>query len=425
METALAARPRQKDRAQLVTALRILIVSARFPPANTMGSMTVQNMAESFLRLGHEVAVLTMSHGPYSDMSLEINDSLEVWRTRLYMPARLLPGVSSGSTVSSGNRIGYRRSLLSKSRNALVPDPYIAWAAPAALLARKHARQWAPDIVIASGPPHSSLLLGRRIAGYCGARFIVQMRDLWLDNPYIHYGPLTRHINERMERRVLGSAHAVMVTSSSAATRISAKYDDGRTDVYRPYAYLQDAVLPVSSADVGVSVVHAGALYEGKRDPTKLINELNRLIKPERPVTLTFVGDAPEPTTELRTGLSVVAIGKVDRREALARVAGADIALILLWEQEPDAHTIPGKLYEAIAMRRSVLVLGRESAELEQLLADAGITGCVTTSPEIAARFIVEHKRDLAQTTEANEDTDQLSEQASKLLDTWMNLQER
>ncbi|MCH7540850.1 MAG: hypothetical protein IH999_10725 [Proteobacteria bacterium] len=67
-------------------------------------------------------------------------------------------------------------------------DHNAGWLPFALRTARKTTKRWRPEVIFASGPPFTTLLVGRLLARRIGTPWVVEFRDRWSDDPY--YPPL-------------------------------------------------------------------------------------------------------------------------------------------------------------------------------------------------------------------------------------------
>ena len=178
---------------------RILYVSQYFVSADQPGGVRHWQHTRALARAGHEVAVVT-SYVQHKERTVperyagrrmvhEVEDGLDVWRTY--------------STP------GYGRDLRSRVASY---GTFAWWSALAS------ARVKRPDVVVASSPSLPSAAAAAALARARGARFLLEVRDLWPDSA-IAMGLVS-------DRRTIAAARASNVlavpTGSSPSPRGSA-----------------------------------------------------------------------------------------------------------------------------------------------------------------------------------------------------------
>lgn len=385
--------------------MRIAVISIRFPPSDTMGSASVSSMVSTLHEIGQDMRVVAADDCRYpGDLNTGIPAHL-VTRVRLPM-ARFILRVERGDTPkrSQGNTGLTRSAKTRRGRIArvveslLVPDPYILWTFSAAIKLWRALQRFGPDFVISSGPPHSAIIGGVVASKFLRARHVVYLRDLWIDNPYPSRARLAP-LQMWLESQILARASLVLTSTSGAKAALLRRYPDTCVEVFRSYPRRVDiqqasgeiAAHPPAPSDV-IHVVHAGSLYGGRRDVVPLLRVLGRTWSANHGLSFAFFGDDPMVPDDVRFDLpasvTVAYCGRVSRNEALRRTCAADVALVLNWADEPMGHSVPGKLYEIVMLRKPVLVFGRFSEEIDTLLADAGLVHCVTSSADEGVSFL-------------------------------------
>jgi hypothetical protein len=198
-----------------------------------------------------------------------------------------------------------------------------------------------------------------------------------------------------MERRVVARARLTVVSTDGAARRLGEDHALDHTPfVYRPFVPSEQLPEDVHLAvrDPGRAlVVHAGSLYQGRRSAEPVVEAMRRQ-KHEIAWEFRYFGDCPEGVVHgarAVCGVTETYGGRVSREEAAAHLMAADAILVLVWTGEDgEDHTIPGKLYEAVSLRKPVLVFGRQSDEIRAVLQQAGAYAEVTDDPHLAAQFL-------------------------------------
>jgi len=388
--------------------MRILIVSYRFPPFNTMGAVRVGKMAKYLHELGHEVRVVSaygqMAHGqPVPEtLPLSIDDSL-VLRTpwlNLVGPLRGLGNQADQLGGGGDGTAGERPSLGSQIARPLrhvaalagVVDSSIGWYPYAVRGARRIMRTWKPDLIYASAWPVTSLCAARAVSIGANVPWVAELRDPWAGNPYADDSPWLRGIALRQERRVLGSALGLVTVSQPWAQELRTRYGKPTAVIlngYDPEDFPSSATVPYS--DGVVRITYTGQLYAGRRDPSPLFEAMRRLGPLAAKIAVTFHGPDPRLPLQLAEayGLQamVQATGPVPYRDALKAQCESDVLLLLTWNVPRERGFCSGKLFEYVGARRPILLIGAEDSVSAQVVAEQG-AGVVSSDPEgIAAQL--------------------------------------
>lgn len=379
---ARAGEPRRERR-------RILLVAYFYPPCRDTGALRPASMARHLRRLGHEVTVLTTSaygrlpddggpqtDGPSGDVIRSAD--LQLLRARLHGHDRV-DALFDSDTYSG------RPHPLSR---VVVPEPLrLAWEPFARRAALHLHREHGFDCAVTTSPPESAHLVGRALQRR-GAGWLADVRDAWTFEPLRPEFPtgVQRRCDERLERRLLGAADAVVCVSRPAADDLRAR---GIADpLLVPNGWDPDPA-PVGAGDAEaseaaalldperISLVYTGRFGTYGRDPAPLVRALQALARdePETAKRLELVVAGPLTDAErelLSTDVSparIVLAGSMPRERALAlqRTAGA-----LLLIAQPTRSQLPNyKLFEYLAAGRPILALAA-GTEAGRIVAETG-----------------------------------------------------
>lgn len=212
------------------------------------------------------------------------------------------------------------------------------------------------DVVIATAPGLPSLIAGQSLARRAGARFVVEMRDVWPD--LLEESGAGGRVGSRLAPIITGiqqSADVVVAVTDTFAHMLSAR-GISRVRVVPNGVDLQGTPRLPSPAREGstLEVLYLGNLGESQRLATAV--EAARAAGPD--VRLTLVGHGVE--SGLLRGL--VADGE-DKVRVLDPIVGdarwpvyeqADTCLVQLRDWKAFEATVPSKLYEVMAVGRHV-----------------------------------------------------------------------
>ena len=107
------------------------------------------------------------------------------------------------------NRLGINRWTLN------IPDTYVGWAPAAILLSAREAGRRGVDIIYATCSPFTDILIGVALKKMTGKPLVLDLRDPWTFNEYMHMPALTLRANRAMERRALNAADLIVVVSET------------------------------------------------------------------------------------------------------------------------------------------------------------------------------------------------------------------
>ena len=354
----------------------ILLVAYFYPPCRDTGALRPAAMAKWLRRLGHRVTVLTTSaYGSLpDDAELEVVRTADAqrWRARLHGKDRI-------DALFDSDTYAGRPHVLSR---VVVPEPLaIAWVPFSRSRALALHRRDRFDCVITSSPPESAHAIGGALQKR-GVPWVADVRDAWTFEPLRPAFPTAaqRRLDERLERRWLGSADRVVCVSRPAADDLRAR---GIADpLLIPNGWDPD-IAPDAAPATGLldadrsSVVYTGRFGSYGRDPRPLVEGLRRLAREDPGVAsrLELVVAGPltaEEAALMRADVSparIVAAGSLERGRALALQREADA--LLLVAQPTRSQLLNIKLFEYLAAGRPILALA-EGTDAGRVIAELG-----------------------------------------------------
>jgi glycosyltransferase involved in cell wall biosynthesis len=372
--------------------LNLLLVAYFYPPCRDTGAHRPAAMVKWLRRLGHRVTVLTTSAYGTGEPAVEegVIRTADLQRLR----ARLHGGNTVDALFDSDTYSG-RPHVLSR---IVVPEPLAAAWAPFALrgAVRANAREHF-DCVITSSPPESVHMIGKALHRR-GVPWVADLRDGWTFEPIRPPFPtaLQRRLDERLERRWLAAADAIVCVSRPAADDLRLRLGLAPELIANGW----DPDLAVDGADDSaakrlldperVSLVYTGRFGSYGRDPTGLVRALGDLARehPEDAARLELVVAGPLTDDEaqlMQTDVSparVVVVGTLDRREALALQRAADALLLVASSRRTQLLNF--KLFEYLAAGPPILALAA-GTEAGRIVAEAGGEAVAADDPDAIA----------------------------------------
>jgi glycosyltransferase involved in cell wall biosynthesis len=372
------------------TVRRVLLISHHFPPVGGAGVQRPVKFAKYLRNFGWDVSVLTASNPsvPVFDESLaaDIPEHVIVERARTWEPGyRLKSGMAANAAsvrqagIVATAKGWARRAVRGAAMALLQPDVQILWTPSAYLAASRLLSRLRHDVILATAPPYSSLVLGRLLSKRFGLPLVLDYRDEWdlssryLENTY--RGLFSRVLQNRMQRSVLRQASAIVATTQASAARLESRaseagshaevgcvYNGYDADDFLEFASVHDAR---SSERAHHRLVYTGTLWNLTNvDPLVKAIELLAEKKPDilRRLELCFVGrKTPQQQSLLdciaAVGCRVEFEDYCDHDQALQQMASADTLCLLLSDVPGAERVVPAKLFEYLAARKEILAI--------------------------------------------------------------------
>jgi glycosyltransferase involved in cell wall biosynthesis len=351
----------------------VTIITAAFPPVGGGGVMRMAKLAKYLPELGWDVTVVCgdAANPEVVDPVLraEIPASIDV-RT-VPGPFRLVGSRAERVTdAGSASKVGPTRRAadLAKAaaRSLLIPDRYLGWAWRVSRLGMADLGH--PAVILSSGPPHSAHLAASSLAVRHHVPLVMDLRDDWADNPmHVNPAPWHRPIEWRLERRCVGRAAGVVHVSEQSRAVLQARYPSraGRFWAITNGFDAADLVeLPERRAvapDQVIRFLYAGSL-RGIQDVGLFLEVFGRAARAHGRLHLDLLGPVEPRFRDLAHADihpdHVRVTDGVPHAAALREMAEADVLLVFIGGGGAGADTMTGKLFEYIALRRPILLVG-------------------------------------------------------------------
>ncbi|MCT7976491.1 glycosyltransferase [Laspinema olomoucense] len=404
--------------------MRILIVSAYFPPFNTIGSVRVGKMAKYLSQFGNDVRVLTIKDHPVEQsLPLEIS-SANVIQTNYInyidwiRPRKLVHlffvikskfskrnvDLNTENTLESTKAFGLNK-IIEKIRliygNILYfPDSMLGWIFPGMAAASHLLEEWKPDLIYASSPPPTSLILAHLISRKYGIPWVAELRDLWVENPAydLLFSQWRKKLEAPLERLIFSSAQGFVTVSEPLAEILKEKYQKSVGVILNGFDFPNDFVFKNTSKNTCLRIVYTGKLFplsetESIRKPDPLFKALKLLGEvAQNNVEVIFYGADSEFVEKIAIQYKVEHIVKsyppIPYQMSLEVQLEADILLLILWNDPREKGVFTGKLFEYIGAHRPILAIGSSESAAEKLIQDrkAGVT--LNDPEEIAEQLL-------------------------------------
>jgi len=373
---------------------KVLILTYYWPPSGGSGVQRWMYFCKYLPEFGFEPIVITADEKnasyKFTDVSfLEKVKDIRVLKTNTLEPLKLYSKVLGGdprSNIPLGFSGEDNPSFFQKlSRfirgNFFIPDARIGWNIFAYPKAAKIIENENINIVITTGPPHSTHLIGLKLKNKFNINWISDFRDPWSD---IYYNELlyrTKYSNERdkiLERKVLQKSDMIVTIGPSMRDHLVEKLPEANGKIH----FIYNGFDPDSFKDIRVSkrkdkftVCHIGIL-SNSQPITSLLEALARFYSSDDPICkylkLQFVGKvSPSIVREIKEKVAwteLELINYLPHRDTIQFMLNADLLFNSLAEMNESKLLISGKLMEYIATGNPILCLGNPDGDAAKLL---------------------------------------------------------
>jgi glycosyltransferase involved in cell wall biosynthesis len=365
---------------------QVLFITYFWPPSGKATLHWPLKMIQHLPGFGWQPLVLTADEDTFSsqDESLlkEVDPDLKVFKARAVEPfglyRRLLgkeknAPLTASETISTTNR-GLRHRLAIWIRmNLFIPDARIGWYWNAVRKGKQILRSENIQAIVSIGPPHTTLLVGKKLSKEFGIPHIPVFIDPWVDITYYRdfkRSVLTLALDRHLERSVLEEASHIVFVTESMKEDYAWRYPAIRNKSHVLYwGYNEESFheyIPKSVPATEI-LLHAGNIFD-YQNPKALWATLQKEIHNGRNLKIVFIGTVSPGIRQ-----SITEAGLSDRTEfkgflpyhkMIEELSAASYVMVCASEK----RHVPGKLFEYLRSGKPILAFGDDNNEVEKIL---------------------------------------------------------
>ncbi|MBO6794891.1 MAG: glycosyltransferase family 4 protein [Balneolaceae bacterium] len=372
---------------------KALIITYYWPPASSPGVQRWLKFVKFLDQLGWETYVITPKSGSYpnTDETLlnDVPESTRVIRTSTMEPFRIFNVLSGNlkrgkvTSVGMGDLKG-SPSLIKKlasyiRANWFIPDARKGWGSFAFKAAKKIILKENIDLVITTGPPHSTHLVGHKLSSKLGVPWVVDFRDPWTNIYYNSFLPRTKSTIEKdrkLETLVATSADLITTVSSGLVEEFENR---AKKIMLLPNGYDHEdfSDLTPSEKSNKFELAYIGNFKENQ-NCIALWKALQELIEENKEfgkhLKLSLIGNTH---SQVLTSLEEHALlpycsieAFVQHHTAVRRMIDASGLLFIIPDTGDNKKIITGKIFEYLASRTPLISLGPIDGDAANILSD-------------------------------------------------------
>lgn len=347
-------------------ARRVLIVTTTFYPDPSVGGVRMTQWARCLPEFGWEPVILTRYYGHRA--------TPELLATYVHPDVRVryLNAPSDGAPASPPTGVTGRTPLAGKLKRwfgsspasaLMVPDPGIGFWRSVRPKVLDAVREFKPDLLVTTGPPHSNHDVGLWLAQTTGIPWLADFRDPYIIDqrfaprfPFRWMMPVHRRYSESVYSTASLVTHAIPV---------AARFWRIQSERYRrKVRIMTNACAPeLASGDVEPEVTPGGRKsiraigHIGHEEAAFLATAISELVREGMDLELRLIGPTVSTLPRIREllGDRIVASPGMRHDLALRQVAGADVLVNYLSIERSSHYLLSSKLFEYLATGKPVI----------------------------------------------------------------------
>lgn len=363
----------------------LLFIAYYFPPMGSSGVQRPFKLVKYLPELGWNPIILAPEPGIYHQFDSSLYHELEALELTVYRVKGNTPFHLFGGTQK---RIPILPSPIAKVLRYLsafryLPDNKIGWIDSAMELVPEIISNHKPELVVATSPPASNLILAANISKHYQIPCVFDMRDDWVDDHQkIYPTKWHRRQMQSMETQTLEKASSVISVNEVISLALQQRNPHLTIPFftipsgYDPDDFEDETQKPGLTAKPGtVTLLYSGRLY-GENKPDAFLKAFSILLR-EQPglkqsVRIAFQGglDQHHHTLIRKLGLSdqTIDLGYVDHKTAIANLKSADGLWLMAAHSYRGNQVSTGKIIEYMAAQKPILALAVTDGALHRLL---------------------------------------------------------
>lgn len=340
----------------------VLVISYYFPPMGLSGVQRTLKFVKYLPNYGWNPLVLTTNEPSYYAFDGELNAEIEslgisVFRTGLTNSnRRKIKKFPSAYWFQKLGRIFLNFFLQ--------PDTKITWKRKALQLGREILRQNHVDVIYATAPPFTDFLVAQQLSNEFNIPFVVDYRDVWVDNPFQLY-PTFFHKNfsRKLEEKILKQAHSIIVTYRGTKEILLSRYQFLRSEdiTIIPHGFDSDDFDKYGKCVVNPSkfvITHSG-LFQDNRNPKFFLKAFARFVNDRqdgKDKEAWFIGIMRKShiryISQFKLEAYVKLYGYQPHQDVIRLLCQSNV----LWLVFEDNVRSPGKLFEYFGAQKPILI---------------------------------------------------------------------
>lgn len=364
----------------------LLFIAYYLPPMGSSGVQRPLKMLKYLPEFGWNPVVLAPETGLYHTLDPSLAEEMDSLGLTIHRVPGGTPFHRNGGKAQQARPIpewlAKRLRWLSAFR--YLPDNKVGWVQPAFEAAAPLIEKYKPELIFATSPPPSNLILAKKISEAYRLPVVYDFRDDWVGNHQQIY-PTAWHQwkMQELERETLKAANGIVTVNGAISRAIQSRNPDTNA-LFRiiPNGF-DHADLHVDES-VSIPTNHVSFLYSGRfygeNQPDPMLKGLAAVLKShpewEGKLRLNFQGglDTRHRALFKKWGIDTITrdMGYVAHGTAVANLKKADVLWLVATYKQGGAQVSTGKIFEYMAAGKPIFAIAEKEGEISGLLRDYG-----------------------------------------------------
>ena len=383
---------------------RILFITFRFPPENSMGSYRTGAMAKYLEKMEYQIIVVTKSceRTEVNDVPQETKRAIIYRLNRKTKEIKRHIGVEKDKVIKKikiQHRPKNQRSKFHIKLNKILkdifrwPDGNYKWYNFAKTKIMEIVENEKPDIILSSALPPSVHILAAKIVKKTGLPWIADYRDLWYNNPLFKRIFPFNLIEKLIEKRTMKYCKVITSVSMPLCNTLKNLHNKKTYLIYNGFDDKDITNYNATRKIEKFKITYTGSLHPIFSPTGNFVKAINYLISKNNNIEkleVNFWGDGISPNV-LKKYPSVRGYihnhSKTSHQKVIEEQRNSHILLLIIWNYRDLEGVLTGKLFEYLAARRPILAVGPYDKYIDKILKETN-TGILLSDYKNIAEYI-------------------------------------
>ena len=399
---------------------KVLFIVYYFPPMGGSGVQRPLKFARYLPDYNWQPVILAPNAGSYRSFDKSLQQELESLKLPVYRTGADTPfhKFSSFTHKLASMPDFIQQWVRWASQWWYFPDSKKGWIEPAVEMGRQIVENEAPEVIYATAPPFSNLIIGQKLQQETGLPLVLDFRDDWIDS-HLQTHPTKKHRKKLvgLERGIISQSEAVIAINRTMLDGIHNRHADLPdlpefkviTQGFDPADFKNntaiekdDNIWPAGK----FNMLYSGVFYDSNQ-PDSFLKAVHQLLEsyPQYRgyLLLHFQGRLEHRHHQLINQLNLTELvidhGYVDHDIAVKNLGLADVLWLIANFEQNNKMVTTGKLFEYLGSSKPILGLVPEDGEAEFILKKygAGFSAkpqAIGITAEILRQLIEKWKKD-------------------------------
>lgn len=256
------------------------------------------------------------------------------------------------------------------------PDAMKYWKKPAIEAASQIIENEKIDAILSSSSPVTAHIIAHELKEKYNIPWVADLRDLWNLNPYINQNFIKDYFERKLEIKTFKNVDTLTTTTELAKQTLQTIHPNKKiVPVVSGFDSEEYREIKQTKNTDKLTLIYAGSLYNGKRNPEILFDAIHQLIQENKiekdKITIDFYGDDTNlkqlsQNYDIEDNIKIN--GRITQNEVTQNLMNSDVLLLISWMSESEKMFIPGKVYECMGCRKPILSIGYKEGSLKDLI---------------------------------------------------------